>query len=78
MATDLVHVSLELPLIPIHFLHVAWTKSVRKNDWRRRKRWHAGDVSASPEQGEVCELAAGVTRALQAMPLSAREHAEKL
>jgi hypothetical protein len=26
--------------------------------------WHAGDVSASPEQGEACELA-GVTRARQ-------------
>ncbi len=26
--------------------------------------WHAGDVSASPEQGEACELA-GATRARQ-------------
>ena len=32
--------------------------------------WHAGDVSALPDQGEACVLA-GVTRARQARHLSA-------
>ena len=32
--------------------------------------WLAGDVGASPEQGEACKLA-GVARAWQARPLSA-------
>jgi hypothetical protein len=35
--------------------------------------WNAGDVSASPKQGEACELA-GVPRAWQARPLSACIH----
>ncbi len=36
----------------------------------RRQAWHACDVSASPEQGEVGELA-GVTYARQVRPSSA-------
>ena len=38
------------------FSHQARTKNVREKDWRHHKRG-ASDVSASPEQGEVCELA---------------------
>ncbi len=44
----------------------------------QRQAWHAGDMSASPEQGEACELAE-VTHAQQARPFRAyaREHMEK-
>ncbi len=52
----------------ICFLHVAWTKSVRKKGLAQPQAWNAGDVSALPEQ--ACELA-GVPRGLQARPLSA-------
>ncbi len=38
---------------------------------RNHRTWDAGNVSASPKQGEACELT-GVTRERQIRPLSAR------
>jgi hypothetical protein len=55
-------------------LHDMDEKRARK-ELAQPQVWHAGDVSASPMQGEACELA-GVTRAWQAR--HAHEHMEKV
>ncbi len=57
-----------LPLIPCAFSK-CHRKTCTKGLAQRQAR-HAGDVSASSEQGEACELA-GATPAQQAIPLSA-------
>jgi hypothetical protein len=57
------------PANAVCFLHMALGKSVREKEWGGRKR--GMQAMRAPCSGEACELA-GVTRAQQAKPLSAR------
>ena len=74
--TELKHETLNhIPLI-LYIFSIWHGPKVPAKRLAQPQAWHAGDTSATPEQGEACELAR-VTRLRQAMPLSASKHMEK-